>query len=148
MTAFTKAQAFVEHKNHGVHNLGSNQLMVVLSNTAPSAEGTDPTVGVAANCIKANITEIAYTNLSTRNISTASSIHTTGTYKLTLTDLLLTSSGGTTGPFRYVYIVNDTPTSPADPVIGYYDYGSSVTLQDGETFNCDFDDANGVMQDT
>ena len=148
MTAITKAEGFVEHKNHGVHNFSSDQLVIALSNTDPSSETTNPLVGIAANAVMSNVTEIDYTNLSPRNITTTSSIHTSGTYKLTLTDLILTASGGSVGPFRWVYVYNDTPTSPADPILGVYDYGSSITLSDGETFTVDFDDANGFMTDT
>lgn len=144
MATFVKLPGFVEHLAEGVHNLGSNQLVVALSNTAPGAESSPPD-GATANCILANVTQVSYTNCSTRNITTASSAQTAGTYKLTLTDLTLTASGGTVGPFRYVYIYNDTPTSPADPLIAYYDYGSSITLQAGETLLINFDDAGGLL---
>lgn len=144
MVAFTKLNGFVEHMAEGVHNLGSGQLAVALSNTAPGSEGTPPT-GSTAACILANVTQVSYTNLSSRNITTSASAQTSGTYKLTLTDLVLTSSGGSTGPFRYVYLYNDTPSSPADPLIGYYDYGSSITLADTETLTIDFDATNGVL---
>lgn len=133
MATFTKFQPFVEALAEKVHNLGSDQLKVALTNTAPNA--TDATLS--------QITEITYTNLSTRNITTTSSAQTTGTYKLTLTDLVLTSSGGTTGPFRYVVIYNDT--SASDNLIAYYDYASSITLQDGDTFTINFDDSNGFL---
>lgn len=136
MATFTKLNGFVEHLAEGVHNLGTGQLVVALSNTAPGSEGTPPT-GSTANCILANVTQISYTNLSSRNITTSSSSQSSGTYSLVLTDLVLTASGSV-GPFRYVYIYNDTPTSPADPLIGYYDYGSSITLANGETFTVDF----------
>lgn len=137
MVAFTKLNGFVEHLAEGVHNLGSGQLVVALSNTAPGSEGTPPT-GSTAACILANVTQVSYTNLSSRNVTTSSSSQSSGTYSLVNSDLVLTSSGGTTGPFRYVYLYNDTPTSPADPLIGYYDYGSSITLADTETFTIDF----------
>lgn len=146
MTAFTKLNGFVEHKNHGVHNFSSGQLVVALSNTAPGSESTPPT-GSAATCVLANVTQVAYTNCSTRNITTAGSVQTAGTYKLTLSDLTLTASGGSVGPFRYVYLYNDTPTSPADPLIGYYDYGSSITLNSGETLLLDFDGSAGALTD-
>jgi hypothetical protein len=143
MATFQKLNGFSEHLAEGVHNLGSNQLVVALSNTAPGSEGTPPT-GATTACVLANVTQITYTNLSSRNITTSASAQTSGTYKLTLTDLVLTASGSV-GPFRYVYIYNDTPTSPADPLIGYYDYGSSITLANGETFTIDFDGTNGVL---
>lgn len=96
------------------------------------------------NTVLANLTQIAYTNLSTRNITTVSSAQTTGTYKLVLQDLVLTSTGGPTGPFRYIVIYNDTAAS--DQLIAWYDYTSSITLQDGETFTIDFDGTNGFLQ--
>jgi len=143
MSTFNKLNGFVEHIAEKVHNLGSDQLVVALSNTAPGSEGTPPT-GSTAACILANVTQIAYTNLSSRNITTAASLQTAGTYKLTLTDLVLTASGAV-GPFRYVYIYNDTATTPADALIGYYDYGSSISLASGESITLNFDDANGVL---
>jgi hypothetical protein len=136
MAAFQKFNAFVEHEAEKVHNLGADQLRIALTNTAP----------VAGNSVLADLTEITYTNLSSRNVTTSSSSQTSGTYKLVCADLILTSSGGTTGPFRYVVLYNDTPTSPADPLIGFWDYGSSITLADGETLTIDFDGTNGVLQ--
>lgn len=133
MATFTKFQPFVEAVAEKTHNLGSDQLKVALTNTAPNA--TDATLS--------QISEITYTNLSTRNITTTSSAQTSGTYKLTLTDLVLTSSGGTTGPFRYVVIYNDTAAS--DNLVAYYDYASSITLQDGDTLTINFDDSNGFL---
>lgn len=144
MASFVKINDFVERVAEKVHNLASDQLVIALSNTAPGSESSPPAAD--GNGVLANVTQITYTNLSSRNITTSSSSQTSGTYKLVLTDLVLTASGGSVGPFRYVYIYNDTPTSPADPLIGYYDYGSSITLNDGETFTVDFDGTNGVLQ--
>jgi hypothetical protein len=76
--------------------------------------------------------------LSSRTLTVSSSSQTTGTYSLVIADKVLTASGGSVGPFRYVVIYNDTPTSPADPPIARYDYGSDITLADGETFTIDF----------
>jgi len=134
MATFNKFNSFVEAIAEGVHNLGTGQLVVALTNSAPTA----------ANTVLADITEISYTNVSTRNITTSSSAQTSGTYKLILTDLVLTASGAV-GPFRYIVIYNDTPTSPADPLIGYYDYASSISLATGETFTIDFDGTNGLL---
>jgi hypothetical protein len=134
VAAFVKFQTFVEKLAEKVHNLGSDQLTVALTNSAPNA---------ATGAVLTDITEVAYTNLSTRNVTTSSSSQTTGTYKLVCADLVLTSSGGTTGPFRYVVLYNNTATN--DDLIGYYDYGSSITLNDTETFTIDFDGTNGVL---
>ena len=135
MATYTKFDQFVEDLAHGVHDLETDQLVVALTNTAP----------VAGNSVLADLTEIAYTNLSSRNITTSSSGQTSGTYRPVLADLLLTASGGAVAAFRYVVVYNDTPTAPADPLIAFYDYGSSVTMQNNETFNIDFDGTNGLF---
>jgi len=138
MASFNKFQAFVENVAEKVHNLGSDQLVVAMTAAANAP--------VATNSVLADLTQISYTNCSTRNITTSSSSQTSGTYKLVLTDLVLTASGGTVGPLRYVVIYNDTPTSPADPLIAWYDYGSEITLASGETLTIDFDGTNGFLQ--
>ena len=143
MATFNKVNDFVVNAVHNM-DLESDQIVVALSNTAPSSETSNPAND--GNGILGNVTEVSYTNLSSRNVTTTSSTQSSGTYKLVLTDITLTSSGGSTGPFRYVYIYNDTVTSPADPLIGYYDYGSSLTLNDGDSLTVDFSAANGVVQ--
>lgn len=132
MATYTKFNSFSEAVAEKVHNLGSDQLVVALTNSAPSA----------ANTQLSNITQITYTNLSTRNITRTSSAQTSGTYRLIMTDLVLTASGSV-GPFRYIVIYNDTATN--DELIAYYDYGSSVTLGSGDTFTIDFDGTNGLL---
>ena len=137
MATFNKFNQFVEDVAHGVHDLETDQIVVALCASANAP--------VATNAVLADLTEIAYTNLSSRNVTTTSSAETSGTYKLTLTDLVLTASGGSVAAFRYVVLYNDTPTSPADPLIGWYDYGSDLTLNDTETLTIDFDDAGGAL---
>jgi hypothetical protein len=132
MASFNKFYSFVEAVAEKTHNLGSDQLVVALTNTVP----------VNTNTQLSNLTQISYTNCSTRNITTTTSAQTTGTYKLVLADLVLTASGAV-GPFQYVVIYNDTATN--DELIGWYDYGSPVTLQSGDTFTIDFDATNGVL---
>lgn len=143
MATFNKVNDFVVNAVHNM-DLESDQIVVALSNTAPSSESSNPASD--GNGVLANVTQVAYTNLSSRNVTTTSSTQTSGTYKLVLTDITLTSSGGSTGPFRYVYIYNDTVATPADPLIGYYDYGSALTLNDGDSLTVDFSAANGVIQ--
>jgi hypothetical protein len=136
VAVFNKFNSFVEDLAEKVHNLGSDQLVIALTAAANAP--------VATNTVLANLTQVSYTNLSSRNVTTSSSAQTSGTYKLTLADLVLTASG-TVATFRYVVLYNDTPTSPADPLIGWYDYGSDLTLSNGETFTVDFDGSAGAL---
>jgi hypothetical protein len=132
MATFNKFQPFTEAVAEKKHNLGSDQLVVALTNTVP----------VNTNAVLTDITQVSYTNLSSRNVTTSASAQTTGTYKLTLTDLVLTASGAV-ATFRYVVLYNDTATN--DDLIGWWDYGSAVTLANGETFTVDFDGSAGVL---
>ncbi|MBY5849684.1 hypothetical protein [Rhizobium ruizarguesonis] len=136
MASFNKFNSFVEALAEKVHNLGSDQLVVALCAAANAP--------VAGNTQLSNLTQISYTNLSSRNITTASSAQSSGTYKLTLTDLVLSASGGSVAAFRYIVIYNDTATN--DELIGWYDYGSDLTLASGESLTIDFDGTNGVLQ--
>ena len=146
MATFNKVNDFVKNAVHNM-DLESDQIVIALTNTAPASESSNPTAD--GNGIVGNLTQVSYSNLSgDRNVTTSSSSQTSGVYKLVLADKTLTASGGSIGPFRYVYLFNDTVTSPADPLIGYYDYGSSLTLNNGDSFTVDFSAANGVLQIT
>lgn len=141
MATFVKFQATVEHLAEKVHNLGADTLKILLSNDAPSA---------SLDAVKADLTS----ELSTANgytsggatVTITSSAQSSGTYKLVGSDVVITASGGSVGPFRYACWYNDTPTSPADPLLGYWDYGSSITLADGEALTIDLSAANGIIQ--
>lgn len=132
MAAFQKFNDFVEQLGKGVHQLhaAGHTLKVYLSNTAP----------VATNTVKANIAEISATGgyvaggYDIQNDYT----ETSGTGTVTAVDVVITASGGSIGPFRYAIIYNDTPTSPADPLIGWYDKGQSITLDDTDSTTIDF----------
>jgi hypothetical protein len=137
MAAFQKFNIFVKDVAEKKHNLASDQLTVALTAAANAP--------VATNAVLGDLTEVSYTNLSTRNITTSSSSQTSGTYKLVVADLVLTASG-TVATFRYIVVYNSTQTSPNHPLIGWYDYGSDVTLNNGETFTIDFDNTNGLLQ--
>jgi hypothetical protein len=144
MAAFVKLNGFVEHLAKGYHgNLSSATLQVALSNTAPGSEGTPPT-GAETTCILANVTQVSYTNLSARTLTTSSCVQTAGTLNLVLADLVLTASGAVAA-FRYIYIVNTSSTTRTNALIGYYDYGSALTLNNGETLTIDLDNVNGVL---
>ena len=138
MATFNKFNSFVAALANKVHNLGSDTLTVALCATANAP--------VATNTQLSNLTQISYTNLSSRVITTTSSTQSSGTYKLILQDLVLTSSTGDVAAFQYIVIYNDTATN--DELIGWYDYGSALTLHgaNGDTLTIDFDGTNGVLQ--
>lgn len=132
MASFNKFQQFVEDLCKGVHNFTSDSTCTVT--VALCAAANAP---VATNSILGNLTQISYSNLSSRVVTGVTAEHASGTVTFTADDLVLTASG-TVATFRYVVLYNDDPTSPADPLIGWYDYGSDVTLLNGETFTIDF----------
>lgn len=132
MASFNKYNCFVENLAEKVHNLQSDTLRVALTNTAPNA---------ATHALLSDISEIAggngYTAGGNQTTQTSSS-QTGGTYTLASTDpSTWVATGGSMGPFRYAVLYNATPTSPLKPLIGWWDYGSSVTLNVGETFTVD-----------
>ncbi len=141
MATFSKYNQFVADLASGVHQLQtgtSHVLKVALSNTTPSA----------SNATLSQVTELTTGGGYTAggiSVGTITGSQTSGTFKLTgSTDPVWTASGGGFTA-RYAILYNDTPTSPADPLIGYWDYGSSVTLVAGETLTVDLDQTNGIL---
>lgn len=137
MASFNKFNIFTQDLGRGVHNLNSNQLAVVLTNSAPTA----------ANALLSDIVDLStaggYTAGGT-NTGTTSYTGSSGTAKLLVADLVFTATTGF-GPFRYAVLFNTVPTSPLKPLIGWWDYGSAVPLAALETFTVDFDGTNGVL---
>jgi hypothetical protein len=133
MATFNKFNQFVENLAKGVHNFTSDSTCTVT--VALCAAANAPT---ASNSVLADLTQISYTNLSSRVITGVTAEQTAGTVSFTATDLVLTASGGSVATFRYIVLYDDDPTSPADPLIGYYDYGSDLTLASGDTLTIDF----------
>lgn len=138
MAAYNKFQDYVDQLSRGVHNWAAHTFKAAFTNTAPAA----------TNTILANITQISTAGgyvtggftLDTVTLSEAS-----GTAKVTIADEVFTATG-TTDLFRYIVIYNDTATSPADALVAWYDYGSSIQLANTETFTIDFDATNGLWQ--
>jgi hypothetical protein len=135
MAAFNKINSFVEAVAEKVHNLGADSIKVMLTNTAP----------LATNTVFANLVDLATAGGYTAGgnvCAITSSVQTAGTYKLILVDSVFTATTGF-GPFRYAVLYNDTALNKE--LIGWYDYGSAVTLLALETFIVDFDGAAGVL---
>lgn len=136
MADFVKFNKFLEHLAKGYHNLSSGSLKFALTNVAPvpaSQESFDPVTNHAAPAAANGYTAGGHA------ATISSCAESGGTLTLgSTTDVVITATTGGIGPFRYVVLYNDTPSSPvADPLIGYWDYGSSITLAAGQTFTID-----------
>lgn len=138
MAAFQKFEAFVEALAEKTHNLGADTLKVYLTDATPNG---------ATNTIKADLAEITAGNGYTAGGNTAtltSSAQTGGLYKLVLADpASWTATGGAIGPFRYAVLYNSTTVN--GNLIGYWDYGASISLASGDTFTVDFSPTTGVL---
>jgi hypothetical protein len=137
MASFNKFNAFVADLANKVHNLGSDTLKIMLTDTAP----------VATNSLKSNISEIAagngYAAGGTAVAVTASS-QASGTYKLVGNNVTYTASGGSIAQFRYAVLYNSTPAN--GNLIGWWDYGSEVNVTSGNSFQVQLDQTNGILQ--
>lgn len=143
MAAYNKFNSTLNDVFHKVMNLNTAQdtLKVALCNTAP----------VATNAVLADLTQITAQNgYSAGGTATSitSSTQSSGTFKLVCSNIVFTAAAGSFGPLRYAVLYDDTPTSPADPLISWWDYGSSITINDTETLTVAFDQTNGVFQAT
>ena len=141
MAVYNKFQDFVEQLTRGVHAFATHTFRLALTNTAPTA--TQVSFDNVTNHPPPAAANGYTTNGPTVTVSAVT--ETTGTVRPFITDVVYTATAGGIGPFRYVVLYNDTATSPADALVAWWDYGSSITLASGETFTVDFDGANGVF---
>lgn len=133
MASFNKFETFVGDLGEGTHQLqaAGHTLKVYASNAAPSA---------SADSVKVDLAEITAQNGYPSGGTDIQNDYTeaSGTGTATGVDVVWTASGGSFGALQYIALYNDTPTSPADPLIGWWDYGSSITVNNTETFTVDF----------
>lgn len=136
MASYNKFNVFVSDIATKVHNLNSDTLKIMLTNTAP----------VATNTVKSNITEISsgngYTAGGTQAVFSSGN-NTSGTYKLILSPVVYTASGGSIGPYQYAVLYNSTPAS--GNLIAWWDYGTALTLTNGNSFTVSLDQTGGVF---
>jgi hypothetical protein len=136
MANYNKFNSFVSDLAQKVHNLHSDTLKIMLTDTAP----------VATNTIKSNITEIAAGNGYVAGGAAATLVSdndTSGTYKLILSAVSWTASGGSIAQFRYAVLYNSTPAN--GNLIAWWDYGAEINLTNGNTFTVSLDQTNGVF---
>lgn len=137
MATQNKFQDFAEQLEKGVHNFASHTFKVALTNTAPVA--TQVSLDTVTNHPPPAAANGYPSGGTATTITTAEA---SGTMTVSGTQVVFTASGGNLGPFRYAILYNDTATSPADALISYTDYGSSITLADTETFTVKFNNAS------
>lgn len=127
MATFQRFNSFIEAVAEKKHDMGADTFKVMLTNTAP----------VATNTVKANITEISGGNGYTaggQTVAVASSSQTSGTYTAAVnTTATWTAAGGSIASFRYAVMYNDTATN--DELVGFWDYGSTISPAVGESFS-------------
>lgn len=128
MATYEKFECFVGDLGLKKHDLNGDELKVYITDNAPST---------SADSIKTDLVGITEEN----GYAAADIVNTyseaTGTGTLGGTDKVWTASAGGFGPGRYVPLYNETQTDPVDPLICWWDYGSSVTVNEGETFTVD-----------
>lgn len=138
-SSFGKFNIFVQDLGQKVHNLNADALKWMFTNVLP----------VATNAVKADITEIGAGNgYSTGGIAASgvSFAQTAGIGKLIANAASITAAGGAIATFRYIVLYNSTPV--AGPLIGWYDYGGPVVVNDGETFKIAKDAAGNAWDAT
>jgi hypothetical protein len=134
---YNKFQDFSEQLVRGVHDWDAHTFKVALTDTAPVA--TQVSLDTVTNH-PAPVVANGYT--AGGNATTITISETGGLSTIQGTQVVFTAAGGAIGPFRYVILYNDSATSPADALIAYWDYGSSITLNDTETFTVQFNNTS------
>lgn len=135
MAIATRFYSFTTDLTNAKHDFASHSYKVMLSNAAP----------VVTNTAKANITEITAGNGYTAGgtATTVTKSNSLGVETMFAADVVFTAAGGSIGPFRYIVLYNDTQTTPAKPLVCWWDYGSSISVSTGQTFTTDFDAGTG-----
>lgn len=138
MAAYNAFDCFTADLAHKKHDLstGGDQLTLALCSAAPAVTDTGRT----------DLTEVSYTNCSSRNLNISSSSQTGGDLTVIVDDHTITGTGGAIPTFRYVAVYNDT--AAGDEVICWFDYGSNIDLAQDETLTIDFDGTNGLFKIT
>jgi hypothetical protein len=141
LATFQKFNQYVQDLANAVHNWGSHSFKVLLTNRQP----------LAADALRSTATELSTGNGYTQGAAglaltiAVNQTNAAGTTRaVPSSDVTITSATGTLGPFQFVDLYNDTPTTPLDPLINWWDYGSAISLNgaNAETFTVDFDNTN------
>ena len=133
MATFVKNNVFVFDVFNGEHDFGADTFTYYLTSNAQAPVATDELLSV--------LTEVSYTDLSTRVVGAATTnSQTTGTYTLLFPDLVLTAGAATTGPLQWIGVYNASALLLTNPLCFYWSYPTEITLQDTETLTIDYTD--------
>ena len=131
MATYNSFDQFIADVHNGVHNLNTATFGVAITTVVP----------VVGNSVLTDLTTVSLANAISTTFASLGSSQTGGNYTLQFpVSKVIEASGGNIGPFRYVVIYNDSAVS--DNLIAWFDYGSEITLNDGETITLDFDDTS------
>jgi hypothetical protein len=142
MATFTLFDEFLKFLGDGTIDLDTHVFKAVLTNSAP-VKGT--------NTVLADITQISAGNGYTTGGATLTSVTWVetgaglGIWRFTAADVSWVAAGGSIAAHQYMVIYDDTPTSPADPLVGFVDAGSSSVIADGNTRTWDIG-ASGLFE--
>jgi hypothetical protein len=134
VATYNKFNNFVRHLCLGEIDLpsGGDELQIYLSNATPDAEADE---------YKSDLAEITTGNGYTGPEDTANTMaEVTGTVTITGTKITITASGGAINQFRYIVLMDSTP-SP-EILIAWWDYGSALDLADGESLTIKFNNGD------
>ena len=128
MAAFNRFNQFTDDLVKAKHDFSSHAFKIMMTNTAP----------VATSAVKADITEIsAGGGYSAGGGATTITLSNSSGQEIVKGTNVVFSFTGAAGPFRYAVLYNATQTTPNNPLIGWWDYGQSVSYSAGESFTVD-----------
>ena len=137
-STLTKFNNFVANLGLAALNLNTDSLLVLLTNTVPNVADTVVDTTTTPCTVKAtsNASEIAAGNGYTKGGAAIGSnaYSLTGGVATLAGNAVVFTATGAVGPFRYAVLYDNTGgTTATRPVIGWWDYGSSVSLSSGQT---------------
>ena len=141
MALYNKFDIFIADVHNKVHDLSTEKVAVAFTNSLP-----DRTMNVLGDVTGA----LDMTNVGTSNqLVVTSSGQVNGTYALIANDLDILATGDLDAGalFRYIVLYNLDTAIKIDPLIAWFDYTTSISLLDAETFTLDFD-PTGVFTNT
>jgi len=133
MAAFNKFDIFVKDLVCGKHDFANDTISLYLTNAAPSNNDDH---------IKSELAEITSANGYNQAPLDITVTENANVTEVTANnDITWTANSGSFGPFRYIVLYNENATPDNENnacLVGWWDYGSSISCNNGESFTVDF----------